>query len=44
MTRPRSAAGWWVREILAGEKLGRVFGKDRATMFEMNRHPARHLA
>jgi chromatin remodeling complex protein RSC6 len=35
-----------VREILAGEKLGRVFGKDRVTMsmFEMNRHLARHLA
>jgi chromatin remodeling complex protein RSC6 len=44
MTRPRSAAGWWVREILADDRLGRVFGKDRVTMFEMNRHLARHLA
>ena len=32
------------REILADEKLGRVFGTDRVTMFEMNRHLARHLA
>jgi chromatin remodeling complex protein RSC6 len=31
------------REIVADEKLGRVFGKDRVTMFEMNRHLARHL-
>jgi chromatin remodeling complex protein RSC6 len=44
MTRPRSAAGGWVREILADDRLGRVFGKDRVTMFEMNRHLARHLA
>ena len=32
------------REILADDKLGRVFGTDRVTMFEMNRHLARHLA
>ena len=32
------------REILADEALGRVFGKDRVTMFEMNKHLARHLA
>ena len=32
------------REILADEELGRVFGKDRVTMFEMNKHLARHLA
>ena len=32
------------REILADEKLGKVFGKDKVTMFEMNRHLARHLA
>ncbi len=31
------------REILADEALGKVFGKDRATMFEMNKHLARHL-
>ena len=32
------------REILADDRLGRVFGKDRVTMFEMNRHIARHLS
>ena len=32
------------REILADDRLGKVFGKDRVTMFEMNRHLARHLA
>jgi len=31
------------REILADEKLRRVFGKDKVTMFEMNKHLARHL-
>ena len=31
------------REILADDRLGRVFGTDRVTMFEMNRHLARHL-
>ena len=32
------------REILADDALGKVFGKDRATMFEMNKHLARHLS
>ena len=32
------------REILADDTLKKVFGKDRVTMFEMNRHLARHLA
>ncbi len=31
------------REILADEALKKVFGKDRVTMFEMNKHLARHL-
>jgi upstream activation factor subunit UAF30 len=31
------------REILADDKLKRVFGKDKVTMFEMNKHLARHL-
>ena len=31
------------REILADDKLRKVFGKDKATMFEMNKHLARHL-
>src|SRR5919112_2668133 len=31
------------REILADDKLKEVFGKDKATMFEMNKHLARHL-
>ena len=31
------------REILADDKLKRVFGKDKATMFEMNKHLAQHL-
>src|SRR3569832_221191 len=31
------------REILADAKLKEVFGKDRVTMFEMNKHLARHL-
>jgi chromatin remodeling complex protein RSC6 len=31
------------REILADDKLQRVFGKDRVTMFEMNKHLAQHL-
>ena len=31
------------REILADEKLRKVFGKDKVTMFEMNKHLARHL-
>ena len=32
------------REILADEKLRKVFGKDKVTMFEMNKHLARHLS
>ena len=32
------------REILADGKLEKVFGTSRVTMFEMNRHLARHLA
>ena len=31
------------REILADAKLRKVFGKDKVTMFEMNKHLARHL-
>jgi upstream activation factor subunit UAF30 len=31
------------REIMADEKLQAVFGKDRVTMFEMNKHLAQHL-
>jgi len=31
------------REILADDKLQRVFGKDKVTMFEMNKHLAGHL-
>ena len=31
------------REILADEKLTKIFGKDKVTMFEMNKHLAKHL-
>ena len=31
------------REILADEKLKAVFGKDKVTMFEMNKYLAQHL-
>jgi len=31
------------REIMADEKLQAVFGKERVTMFEMNKHLAQHL-
>lgn len=31
------------REILADEKLGKVFGKKKVTMFEMNKHLSNHL-
>ena len=31
------------REIIADDKLRKVFGKDRVTMFEMNKHLAQHL-
>ena len=32
------------REIVADKKLHAVFGKDKATMFEMNKHLAQHLS
>ncbi len=31
------------REILAEDMLRKIFGKDKVTMFEMNKHLARHL-
>ena len=31
------------REILADDKLRKVFGKDKVTMFEMSKHLAQHL-
>ena len=31
------------REILADDKLKKVFGKDKCTMFEMNKHLAAHM-
>ena len=31
------------REIIADDKLRKVFGKDRCTMFEMNKFLAQHL-
>ena len=31
------------REILADDKLKKVFGTDKVTMFEMNKHLAGHL-
>jgi upstream activation factor subunit UAF30 len=31
------------REILADDMLRKVFGKDKVTMFEMNKHLAQHL-
>ncbi len=31
------------REIVADDKLRKVFGKDKVTMFEMNKHLAQHL-
>ena len=31
------------REILADDKLEPVFGKEKVTMFEMNKHLAQHL-
>jgi chromatin remodeling complex protein RSC6 len=32
------------REIVADEKLKKVFGVDRVSMFEMNKHLSRHLS
>jgi upstream activation factor subunit UAF30 len=32
------------REIMADDKLEKVFGKKKVTMFEMNKHLSRHLS
>lgn len=32
------------REIVADDKLRSIFGKDRVSMFEMNKHLSRHLS
>ncbi len=32
------------REILADDKLKKVFGVDKCTMFEMNKHLSKHLS
>ena len=32
------------REIIADEKLKKIFGKPSVTMFEMNKHLAQHLS
>jgi upstream activation factor subunit UAF30 len=32
------------REIVADDNLRRVFGKDKVTMFEMNKYLAKHLS
>ena len=32
------------REIIADDKLRKVFGTDRCSMFEMNKHLSRHLS
>jgi chromatin remodeling complex protein RSC6 len=31
------------REIVADDKLKKIFGADRCSMFEMNKHLSRHL-
>lgn len=31
------------REILADDKLKKIFGKDKCTMFEMNKHISAHV-
>ena len=31
------------REILADDKLKKIFGKDKVTMFEMNKHISKHV-
>ena len=31
------------REILADDKLKKVFGKDKCSMFEMNKHISKHV-
>jgi chromatin remodeling complex protein RSC6 len=32
------------REILADDKLKKIFGTDKCSMFEMNKHLSRHLS
>ena len=32
------------REIVADDKLKKIFGADRCSMFEMNKHLSRHLS
>lgn len=32
------------REIIADDKLRPIFGKDRVSMFEMNKHLSKHLS
>ena len=32
------------REIIADDKLRKVFGADKCTMFEMNKHLSKHLS
>ena len=32
------------REIMADDKLRKIFGKDSCSMFEMNKHLSRHLS
>lgn len=32
------------REIVADDHLKKIFGKDRCTMFEMNKHLSKHLS
>lgn len=32
------------REILADDKLKKIFGKDACSMFEMNKHLSKHLS
>ncbi len=32
------------REIIADDKLKPIFGKDRVTMFEMNKHLSKHVS
>ena len=32
------------REIVADDKLKKIFGKDRCSMFEMNKHLSKHLS
>ena len=32
------------REIIADEKLKKIFGKDKVSMFEMNKHLSKHVS